>query len=167
MALWSYFAKRCSREWKHLGLTFRTEVANLNLAKKWKEGLGRGFRRKSGSHYQQRVEKKKGKRTRAGWETDVQEPVHPSSQHPKPSTVLQSLRDDMKGWRVEALNMLGVLMPGERCWVLAKRGREWGSSRVRLARRDARGEKGEERGPGSRAVTRVVLAAKGGIHRPQ
>ena len=42
-----------------------------------------------------------------------------------------------------------------------------GSRKVGLARRDARGEKDEERGPGSRAVTRVVLAAKGGIHGPQ
>lgn len=32
---------------------------------------------------------------------------------------------------------------------------------------DARREKGEERGLGSRTVTRVVLAAKGGIHGPQ
>lgn len=49
---------------------------------------------------------------------------------------------------------------------MAKRGWEWGSG-ARLARRGTRGEKGEERGPGSRAVTRVVLAAKGGIYGPQ
>lgn len=41
---------------------------------------------------------------------------------------------------------------------------EW---RAGLASRDARGEEGEERGLGSRAVTRVVLVAKGGIHEAQ
>lgn len=39
--------------------------------------------------------------------------------------------------------------------------------RAGLVSRDARGEEGEERGLGSRAVTRVVLVAKGGIHGPQ
>lgn len=43
---------------------------------------------------------------------------------------------------------------------------QWGSGAGRSSR-DARGEEGEERGPRSRAVTRVVLAAKGGIHGPQ
>lgn len=39
--------------------------------------------------------------------------------------------------------------------------------RAGLAGRDTRGEEGEGRGPGSRAVTRVVLVAKGGIYGPQ
>lgn len=57
-------------------------------------------------------------------------------------------------------------MPGERCEAVAQRGGRSGQ-RAGLPSRDARGEEGEERGLGSGAVTRVVLVAKGGIHRPQ
>lgn len=63
------------------------------------------------------------------------------------------------------LDILGVSMPQERCYPAAKRGREWAAVGP-AGQKEARGEEGEERGPG-RAVTRVELAAKGGIYGPQ
>lgn len=50
--------------------------------------------------------------------------------------------------------------------LLRPRGDGSGQQWAGLARRDTRGEEGEEGGPG-RAVTRVELAAKGGIYGPQ
>lgn len=111
--------------------------------------------------------KRREKGQAPAWETDVQEPVHPSCQHPKkPFPVLQILMDDMKGRRLAAPNVLGVPMPQGRCEAVVKRdgsraaGLGWpaGMPGERKARREARG---------SGAVTRVVLAAKGGIHGPQ
>lgn len=112
-------------------------------------------------------EKEEEKGQALAWETDVQEPVRPSCLHPKkPFTVLRILMDDMKGRRLAAPNVLGVSMPRERCEAVVKRHRSravglgWpaGMPGERRARREARG---------SGAVTRVVLAAKGGIHGPQ
>ena len=117
-----YFAKPGSRQWKHLGLTFRIRDARL-LPTAWGQrypiwtlprGGGKGWAEVSGEMFSLPAEggEKEGKRKELAWETDVQELVRPSSQQPKKSfTMFQILMDDMEGWRHAALNILGVSRP--------------------------------------------------------
>lgn len=119
--------------------------------------LGRGLRGRSGSHRQQGGGKEK--RPSRGWSI-------PAARIPRGPSLCFRLSWRIRGAETRSAQPPGIAMPGQGCWAVAKRGWERGSGGVGPGL-DARGEKGEERGPGSSAVTRVVLAAKGGIQGPQ